>query len=298
MPQPSSTEALLGEIAACPANMFATIDGGHFVNLAGMIEITNLVATPLYLEGGDAEVLAAGPHLVEVHSAAHVHELVSLAGDLPALVFWSWPGDLASLRHHMRTLNLVEIPNERRLEAIDPAYEAVLFRYWDPNVLAAFLPAFTDGQLARFFGDAAALVFDAPDHGGLLVAAKPPAVSAVRGMLRFDPEQVAALSAQRIGASQRRIGTYLRDMAPEHSRSLDAPALAGLVAVCAQEAATFGLTGERDIAMWSYLQLVSGGALYQEPAVRQMFALADPQVPPSDRLKALWVLIEQQLGRA
>lgn len=63
--------------------------------------------------------------------------------------------DLKTLRRHFR----------RFLTVQEPDGEAVLFRYYDPRILAAFLPACNEEELAAFFGPVKAYAAGNPDSG-------------------------------------------------------------------------------------------------------------------------------------
>ena len=61
------------------------------------------------------------------------------------------------LRDHFREFHMVELPDQR----------SVIFRYYDPRVLASFLPACNAEELAAFFGPVQSFVAEAetPDAG-------------------------------------------------------------------------------------------------------------------------------------
>jgi hypothetical protein len=61
--------------------------------------------------------------------------------------------DLKTLRRHCR----------RFLTVQDPSGDAVLFRYYDPRILAAFLPACNAEELTSFFGSVKAYAIGIPE---------------------------------------------------------------------------------------------------------------------------------------
>lgn len=61
--------------------------------------------------------------------------------------------DLDSLRKHFRRFLIVQ----------DPEGERMYFRYYDPRILAAFLPPCTQDELRAFFGPLKALVTGGPE---------------------------------------------------------------------------------------------------------------------------------------
>lgn len=135
----------------------------------------------IYLEGGDPAARAADGHIVPLHEARDLRAAIAIAREPGALVIWSWPKGEKALYRHLRTLNLVQIPNEARAEAEAegedvsgmPSYETVLFRHWDPNVLGGLLPLLEGPQQARFLGAATGLAFEAAGYGGLSVLKRP-----------------------------------------------------------------------------------------------------------------------------
>ncbi len=81
--------------------------------------------------------------------------VVPLPSSSPLLAWWreaglghAWgialrsEGNLVTLRHHLRTLLRVQLPNG----------QIALFRFWDPRVLRPFLPSCKPAVLRRIFG--------------------------------------------------------------------------------------------------------------------------------------------------
>lgn len=309
MAAPSTLDEIVSSVTATPPHWFATIDGAVIDGLPDLISAHDLEGAPLYLEAGDAPAVQSGPYLVALPTAASVKTLLTAIRQRPATVFWSWPGDFATLRRHLRTLNLVRIPAEASADAgaeaagvlpsaSSPAYEAVVFRHWDPNVLAILLSLLSREQISRFLGPATALIFDATDVAQLFVANRPVELpSPPTGMLQFTPEQITALSARRVDISRRRIAAYLRDVAPEHTARMDDTTLAKAVLQSEGEAKQLGLTGEADIGKWSYLQLLGGGQLLTNAAVATAFTVPDYGSTPAECLDRLFDEVEHRFRR-
>ncbi|MCW3845706.1 DUF4123 domain-containing protein [Sphingomonas sp. LB-2] len=293
-----SQPTLLEAVTALPGAWYAVADGGHFDDLPAMLTARELVNVPLYLEAANHEGVRAGPHLVALYSRAQVAALIALTEGKPALAFWSWPGPLDAIRRHLRGLNLAEIPNERRAAPDDAAYETVLFRHWDPNVLAVTLPVLTVEQRSRFLGDAAGLAFDANEYAGVTVAMRPEGLPGKpRGMLRFEVGQIEGITARRLEASYGRIASYLREVAPEQTAKLTAISLTNFVHRYGDDAGSLGLTWEKDRARWCYLQLVSGEMLGEDARVRSALSDTTPH-KASVKLQALFNALEQLLQEA
>ena len=291
----SPAAPLADAIRSLPPAYAAVLDGALDPALADRLRAAGLTALPLYLEGGDA-VVWSGPMLVDLPTPAALEVALALPVGL-AGVFWSWPGGVNSLRRHLRSINLVEVP----AAAIEPGaagLETVVFRHWDPEVLGPLLSVLTPDQQARLLGDAGGLAFEAREHQGLVAAARPPGLPPrPRGLLRFADEQVAALSRARVRASRRRIAAYLRETAPDHTARLDDTALLARVTQCEGEAQALGLQSERDIARWAFLQVMTGGALVAGDALRDSFDQRYTGRTPSEMLEFIFEDVERRLRR-
>jgi hypothetical protein len=188
------------------------------------------------------------------------------------------------MRRHLRGLNLAEIPDEKT----GHGYESVLFRHWDPNVLAMTLPVLRPDQQSRFLGEAAALLFDAAEHAGITTASRPAGLPPKpAGLLRFELAQIAGIMTGRMAASYRRIAGYLREVAPDQTAHIDQRTLAGTIVNFDREARELGLAKESDIARWAFLQVISGGGLFADPEVRNVFGAPDSSLGPTERMDAL-----------
>lgn len=284
--------ALLDAVTSLLPAHFAVIDGAHFDDLPGALAAARLPVIPLYLEASDGPGVAAGPHLVPADSSDAAQRLMDIAGDLPALVFWSWPGTTETLRRHLRGINLAEIP-----ENDGAGYEAVLFRHWDPNVLAVTLPVLTREQQSRFLGQANGLAYDANEHGGVVLAGRPDGLPPPRTseLLRFSPEQMAGITEGRMVASFRRIAAYLREVAPEHTARMDDSTLLRQISRFEVEAQGLGLTTEQDIGRWAFLQVMTGCRLATDPLMREAFRVPDYGDTPSYCLDRLFHMADHLL---
>ena len=153
-------------IVALPPQRYAVLDGAQFDGLADALAAHGLVAQPLYLEGADPAAVASGPHLLHLASRAALERVLELIGDRPAAVFWSWDLGTESLYRHLRTLNVAQIARVHTPSGPDD-YQTVLFRHWDPNVLAVMLAVMTPDQQRSLLGDSAGITFFAPKVGAI-----------------------------------------------------------------------------------------------------------------------------------
>lgn len=297
MTAPARADALITAVTQFPRHWYAVVDGAHFPDLPALLKLRRLEACPLYLEAADGAGVAAGPHLVALPTRDEVRVLLETLEGRPAATFWSWPGNFGGLRHHLRGLTLVEIPNERRTGPGDLAYETVLFRHWDPNVLAVTLPILTVEQHRRFYGNAAGLIFRVHESCGVTSGRRPEALSTKqRGMLRFEAEQIREITAQRVAASHDKIAKYLREVAPQRTGGMEDSALRAEIGRCDRHARELGLTSERDIGRWAFLELLAGYDAESGNALRAMFGI-EGGGSPSHRLDLLFRSLETQAAR-
>lgn len=254
-----------------PLPLYAVVDGGRFDDPAEVLHQAGLSAMPLYLEAADPANRAAAGHFVRLPAPEDLRAAAALAGPgVEALVIWSWQAEPMALFRHLRTLNLVDIPNEHRRSEEDSARETVLFRHWDPNVIGALLPLLDPEQQSRLLGAAAGLAFHAQAQGGTRVAPRPADLPhPPRGMLRISAAQIAELDGQRRAGSDVKIVTYLRSTAPEQASRMSEEALLAHVARCRGEAAGHGVRTERGIGQWAFLSLVSEGRFIASPGVSE-----------------------------
>lgn len=155
--------------------------------------------------------LSATEHVVGLYQGRTASELASVAPYLVCLgstdrVFdWLWDEgwgeswgifvwSLVSpqrLREHFRRLNMVQTEDRQRL----------LFRFYDPRVLRAFLPTCDAAQLREMFGPVAAYMAESGDGGAvisyrgpdrLMVTATALSAGAIAGEARQPPAGGAA----------------------------------------------------------------------------------------------------------
>ena len=120
------------------------------VDLAVVPELTPVmrhqlrsVALPLLSQRAPDPVLDVGPWVVRHTKASDLAaQIDALATHLAWGFFVFTSVDLVSVRHTLRRFNLATLPDRKR---------PVLFRYWDPRVMATFLEVATPEQRARFF---------------------------------------------------------------------------------------------------------------------------------------------------
>jgi hypothetical protein len=291
------------------AHALAVIDGGKFDDVARLLLEAGLSGRPLYLEGGDPAARAAAGHLVPLYEARDLRAAIALGREPGALVIWSWPKGEMALYRHLRTLNLVKIPNGARAEAEAagedvsgmPACETVLFRHWDPNVLGTLLPLLEARQQARFLGAAGGLALDAPDIGRMVAAPRPSGLPPpTPGMLRFGEGQLEQLGSAQAHASNGRIEAYLREVAEEETDGLSSEQVRRVISAAEESGKRYGLLDESAIGKWAFLLLITGGALAHDPTIARAFEESpyEPEVTLDGILEAMRIAAEREEGTA
>ena len=180
-------------------------------------------------------------------------------------MFWACDEGQAALFRQLRTLNQVRLPG---VSGPDP----VLFRHWDPRVLADVVPALDGAQSARVLGPAQDVLFDdAPGFGGAglrRLTRVPDLPAPARGVLALTTAQVAAVDASVQTRSLRKVAHFLRDAAPGETGGMPSKALHRQVSQSVVDGRSLGLRGERALGQWSYLTLVSHGAVRNDLSIR------------------------------
>jgi hypothetical protein len=125
-------------------NVYAVLDGASNPDL-----LDHLYAEPqpefecLYMGELEPDVAECAPYLVLLErDSALTDWLLAEGWGKHWGIFTVAPMDLRGMRHHFRKLNIVYGPDSKPL----------LFRYYDPRVLASFLPTCDDGQVTELFG--------------------------------------------------------------------------------------------------------------------------------------------------
>ena len=123
--------------------IWAVVDGAIDRRVYGMLVNSYLNSSCLYLGELHPELEAAAPHLVQLDfedSAAR--QLLESAWGNHWGIFLRADTTLQELRKHLRRL----------LVANDESGKRLLFRFYDPRVMRAYLPTCTPEELRRVFG--------------------------------------------------------------------------------------------------------------------------------------------------
>lgn len=271
-------------LAEWPLPVFAVLDGAHYDDLPSLLRQADVPARALFLEYRDnAGLLRSGPHLAPL-DGWRLNNLLRIEGIEKAAVFWrvDKPDEPAFYRH-LRTLNLVNIPVPTP-DPFAPVRRTVMFRHWDPGVLALTLPVLTQAQRTRLFGPAEALAIMAPE--GMLQAQRQsdwPIPS--RGRLTLDAAQMQALSSAMTARAHRAVATYLRDTAPELTQAMDDARLLVFVSQSDTLARTWGLITEAGFGRFAWLQLATQGRFASSEQARAVLGAGGAS--PDQQIKLL-----------
>jgi hypothetical protein len=282
-------QATLGEM---PQPLFAVLDGALFDDLPGDLLSAGFSCRSLFLEHGDKEVERAGPWLFALDNERARAHAEALALAQPCAVFWSCPEGEMALWRHLRTLNEVMIPieNSAREETDQPAqYERVMFRHWDPNVIAQVLPVLDENQFVRFFGPGTRLVV-APGVDwarSITVAARPEKIEGTPGLLKLSLSAIRQIETSRIGARNRRIVNYLRKTLPPSFSSFTDSDLSRETEASLLGAARYGVTQQAALSRWSYLYIVTGGAVSTDKNVEKFMHSSEFTGSPDQKVRQI-----------
>ena len=123
--------------------LYVILDSAADPRIVGLLRESGEEYQPQY-EGKQAEEMAnVAPYLARLAGDGTLLNTLPTEGlDKHWGVFLTCTQPLAELRKHLRRFLMVELPNGK----------TVLFRYYDPRVLRAFLPTCTAAEAVQFFG--------------------------------------------------------------------------------------------------------------------------------------------------
>jgi hypothetical protein len=151
--------------------LYAILDGARSEAVFPLVENARLPSACLY-EGELPPVLRrAAPYLVALErEAPFVMDLIAHSWRHSWGVFCECALELPELRAHLRSL----------LRVNDTAGHPLLFRYYDPRVLRAYLPTCTADEARQVFGPVSRYLTEGEDPRVLLEFARGPAGVAPR----------------------------------------------------------------------------------------------------------------------
>ncbi|MEB2845517.1 DUF4123 domain-containing protein [Rhizobiales bacterium RZME27] len=283
-------------VTVTSAPLFAVLDGSQFDDLEDDLADAGISSRSLFLDGGDIAMRRDGPWFVRLDKD-HVRDHIErLALEKACVVFWAYPDGEEALWKHLRRLNKVRVATEKG--GSRDAFEWVLFRHFDPNVLAQTLPAFDEVQFSRFLGSATVLFLPADDYAerpGWHKVRRARAFSTLpKGPLTLDAATMQRIRERRSGAIRQGIKRYIRTMAadqwPVSEQDIDT-----VVDRSEASARELGILSGENRKKWAWLDLVSDGNFGRSPTVR-----AHLQRPGADHdwdINTLISLAKKELNR-
>jgi hypothetical protein len=218
--------------------VFALVDGARDVRIAELVRASGLPWRSLY-EGRSAKSLAnSGPFLVDVGAELERAAVLLERGWGNAWGVWGTStAGFAVLRAHFRRFLMVRDAGDR----------ALYFRFYDPRVLAAFLPLASPEQNAALFAQVTRFVveddedpslscvfFHERDRPGMYV-----------GSLRIDEAQMKALGEHTDRQFVKRAAAFVGEHLPNTGSELR-PAVRAAV----RRARGFGLWSEQHVMVY------------------------------------------------
>lgn len=124
-------------------DVFAVLDGASAPDLVKNLFEHEPEYCCLYRGELKPDIASVAPYLVRIEPGEKFTEWLLAEGwGVHWGIFLHSVAALRPLRDHFRQFHTVELPDQR----------TVLFRYYDPRVLGAFLPACNTAELTAFFG--------------------------------------------------------------------------------------------------------------------------------------------------
>jgi hypothetical protein len=142
---------------------FAVLDGARDPRVHPAVERSELAHLCLYTGVLDLALARVAPYLVELHREAPLTRgLAEHWGDAWGIFLRSSAG-LTALHRHFR----------RFLRVRDERGRTLIFRYYDPRVLRAYLPTCTDAELDYVFGPVDSFVLESGPAGVVVAERRP-----------------------------------------------------------------------------------------------------------------------------
>jgi len=286
--------ALAQSVADQPGGLFAVVDCARFDDAPALFARMGLRTLPLFLDRPNRASAPANPLMIPL-DRVELNLLAAAPRIETACVLWNGPPDELLVLHHFRTLNRVRIPAQEPAAPGGGATEMVLFRHWDPSVLALLSPLLDAGQRARLFGPLHQMTLFSADAGRVLQASvQHDGGPADRGSLALSSDQMTQITAAMRTRSHRQIARYLRETAQAQTAAMSDPALLDHVAGAEAVAKTWGVRTEAGFGRFAWLMLATQGGLVQMPEARSY--ITGDGSPSDGRVRQVMSAIAAQLS--
>ena len=277
--------------------VFATMDGASFDDAPRAFAQAGIQLRSLFVEHRDPATVRAGPYLA-VLDRPRVGSFLRVDGIANAAVFWRTDATEPILFRHLRSINLVDIPRDPAPpdQPPVPKTRTVLFRHYDPSVMAIVLRVLTPAQRARVFGPAEAIALYAASVGGAKSAKRqsdwPKPES---GRLRLTSTQMEAIVAGMDLQSRHAIAAFLRDTANGATAPMDDAELISFVETSSVKGRDLGIVTERGLGRWAYLTLITKGTIADSEPAKHFITASNSN--PDEQVEMLMLGIAAELGR-
>ena len=136
--------------SAVHPSVWAVLDFARDPRIETILRESGLDFSCLYSEHTPQELKAAAPHMVELRPGQQFVDQLLVEGYGKSWAIFAKTTTPAALRLHLRKL----------LKVVDEAGRTLLFRFYDPRVLGAFLPTCDTSQIQTLFGPVDSFCFE------------------------------------------------------------------------------------------------------------------------------------------
>jgi hypothetical protein len=291
----TTTTHLLAVMEQWPRPVFVVIDGALLTDVPSLVAKADVFPRSLFIEHDNPATMQAGPWFASLDER-HLANLMRIERIETAAVFWCGAVEEAVVFRHLRSINLVDAPRPAGAPldpfAADP--ERVLFRHWDPSVMALVLPVLDPAQRARLFGPMDAIALYASSLNGVREAKRRDNwPKQVRGRIQLSTAQLDQIAGAMTDRSRRSIMSYLREASPFETAIMNEQALLDFVTESEVSGRGLGLVGERALSRWAYLMLISSGTIAAAEPARAYLAGG----VANDRIDTLMLAIADEMDR-
>ncbi len=257
--------------------VYALLDGARDRRIEPLLRMSGREYACLYAGRLSPRLAAAAPYVVHL---ARNDELTRtlLAGTLGQAwgIFAVAPPEssVTLLRRHFRGLLLVRDEAGRRL----------VFRFYDPRVLAVYLRTATGEETRRLFGPVSRILFDDPAGGGVLETKAPGGAALGSPPLVIRDAQFPAFREDVESRFLARCLEHLSRRFPAAASRLGADAAQAAGAARAR-AAKYGLRARREVAQFLALEMEFGPGFELAPGREwALEVLSSPDIPAPSKI--------------
>ena len=256
--------------------VFMVVDAARSPKVLRAVQKTRWKFECLYQGRAADEMADVAPYLVEVAvGSAALPNFIHQGWGQGWGIFFTSTADADTLRSHFRRFILVELPDET----------TGYFRFYDPAVLAALIPCFTETEKCRFLSPLHSVLLESED-GTALIAWRDTVreiPSALVGLFKLRAEHVAALDALAQRAFVARACRMLQSAMPHKIPNLHGRPLASYVTALVRQAEAFSIRTASGLMRFIGLSTALGPTLFKRPTFAAI--MSRPDLTPDAKLK-------------